>query len=169
MASYDIAIQRNGGFSSLKEAKAHRAVIGKLTNQVELAKSVAADCREIDKADIGKTGSDLYKDLAPELGKVVLLSQPENSPLLGAELSYNPADGATKFLVVDMDSSKLTQSGSSYKLEENGVTTYFRQDTQRGVFTIMDSESEVPRIFGDADPQKLIGGTIQTNQPFILF
>lgn len=169
MASYDVAISRNGGFSSLADAKAHRSVIGKLNHQVELAKSVANDCREADQADISSTGSELYKDLAPGTGHVIMLSQPEGSPLMGAELEYNPADGTTKSLVVDMGESKLTQRGQTYKLEENGVTTYFRQDEKRGVFTIMDADAEVPRIFGQADPTKLTAGTIQLNQPILIF
>jgi hypothetical protein len=169
MASYDVAIARTGGFTSLAEAKAHRSVIGKLSQQVDLAKSVANDCREVDQVDVGKTGTELYKDLAAGKGHVIMLSQPEGSPLLGAELNYNPADGTTRSLVVDMGDSKLTQQGSSFKLEENGVTTYFRKDEQRGVFTIMDGEADVPRIFGDADPAKLTAGTIQLNQPILMF
>lgn len=169
MASYDVAIARTGGFTSLAEAKAHRSVVGKLSRQVELAKSVASDCREIDQVDVGKVGTELYKDLAAGKGHVIMLSQPEGSPLLGAELTYNPADGSIRSLVVDMGESKLTQQGSTFKLEEKGVTTYFRQDEQRGVFTIMDAEKDVPRIFGDADPQKLTAGTIQLNQPILMF
>lgn len=160
MASYDVAIARTGGFTSLAEAKAHRSVVGKLSQQVELAKSVASDCREIDQVDVGKVGTELYKDLAAGKGHVIMLSQPEGSPLFGAELTYNPADGSIRSLVVDMGESKLTQQGSTFKLEEKGVTTYFRKDEQRGVFTIMDAEKDVPRIFGDADPQKLTAGTM---------
>lgn len=169
MASYDVAIARSGGFKSLAEAKAHHTVIGKLNDQVKLANSVAKDCRENDLVEINTTTSKLYKDLAAGQGHVIMLSQPEGQPLFGAELTYNPADGATRSLVVDMSESKLTQQGSSYKLEENGVTTYFRKDEQRGVFTIMDGEADVPRIFGDADPQKLTAGTIQLNQPILMF
>ena len=169
MASFDVAIARTGGFTSLAEAKAHRSVVGKLSQQVELARSVANDCRESDQVDVGKVGTDLYKDLAAGKGHVIMLSQPEGSPLLGAELTYNPADGTTRSLVVDMGESKLSQQGSTFKLEENGITTYFRQDEQRGVFTIMDGEKDVPRIFGDADPQKLTAGTVQLNQPILMF
>lgn len=169
MASYDVAIARRGGFTSLAEAKAHHSVIGKLSEQITLANSVAKDCREVDVVEIDQTSSKLYKDLAPGKGHVIMLSQPEGAPLLGAELNYNPDNGETRSLIVDMGQSKLTQQGSTFKLEENGVTTYFRRDMSRGVFTIMDGEKDVPRIFGDADPQKLTAGTIQLNQPILMF
>lgn len=169
MSQFQVAITRNGGFTSLAEAKAHRSVIGKLSSQVELAKSAASDCREVDKVEVASTGSELYKDLAAGEGHVVMLSQPQGAPLMGAELTYNPADGKTRSLIVDMGDSKLTQQGSTFKLEENGVTTYFQQDEQRGVFTIFDADAEVPRIFGDADPQKLIAGTIQIDTPILIF
>ena len=169
MASYDIPVARQGGFSSLADAKAHRSVIGKLQRNVELSQSTAADLREADKVEVGKSGSDLYADLAPGEGHVVMLSQPEGQPLMGAELNYNPADGTTRSLIVDMGDSKLTQQGSTYKLEEQGATTYFRLDDKRGVYTVMDADSEVPRIFGDADPLKLTAGTIQLGQPIIIF
>ncbi len=168
MASYDVAIARTG-FTSLSEAMAHRNVIGKLNQQVDLAQSVASDCREIDQVDVGKVSSELYKDLAAGKGHVIMLSQPEGAPVYGAELNYNPADGTTRSLVVEMGDNKLTQQGSTYKLEENGITTYFRKDEQRGVFTIMDGEADVPRIFGKADAAKLTAGTIQLNQPILMF
>jgi hypothetical protein len=97
-----------------------------------------------------------------------MLSQPEGQPLLGAELHYQE-DGTTRSLVVDMEEAKLTQQGSTFKLEENEVTTYFRLDEQRGVFSVLDAEAEVPRIFGDADPAKLTAGTLQLGQPILLF
>jgi len=168
MAQYDISIARQGGFSSLADAKAHRSLIGKLQSQVELAREVANDLRSEDQVDIGKVGSELYQDLAPGKGHVIMLSQPEGQPLLGAELHYQE-DGTTRSLVVDMEEAKLTQQGSTFKLEENEVTTYFRLDEQRGVFSVLDAEAEVPRIFGDADPAKLTAGTLQLGQPILLF
>ena len=168
MAQYDIPIARQG-FSSLSDAKAHYSVVGKLQQKIELATSAADECREADKVEVGKGGAELYKDLAAGQGHVIMLSQPEGSLLRGAELSYNPADGSTKSLILDMGDSKLTQQGSTFKLEEEGVTTYFKMDDGRGVLTVLDAESEVPRIFGDADPNKLVAGTIQIGQPMILF
>lgn len=169
MAQYDIPISRQGGFGSLKDAKAHRAVIGKLQENVELSKSVAADLKEADKVDIGKVSSDLYEDLAPGEGHVIMLSQPEGAPLMGAELTYNPQDGATRRLELDLGDSSLVQQGSTYKLKEGEVTTYFKLDEQRGVYTVMDADSEVPRIFGEADPNKLTAGTIQLGAPLLIF
>ena len=169
MASYDVAITRRGGFSSLTESRAHHLVVGKLSQQVELARSVANDCREIDRAEIGTIGSDLYKDLAAGKGRVIMLSQPEGSPLFGAELTYNPADDSIQNLVVQMGENKLTQKDSTYKLEEKGITTFFRHDEARGVFTIMDGETEIPRIFGGVDPRLLTADTPQPGQPIPMF
>jgi len=168
MAQYDISIARNGGFSSLADAKAHRTIVGKLQQQVDLSRSVASDLREADRVEVGKTGSELYQDLAPGKGHVIMLSQPEGQPLMGAELRYND-DGSTRSLALDLGESKLTQQGGTYKLEEQGATTFFRLDEQRGVFSVMDAEAEVPRIFGQADPNKLVAGTIQLGQPILLF
>ncbi len=168
MAQYDVSIARQGGFSSLTDAKAHRSLIGKLQSQVEMAREVANDLRAEDQVDIGKVGSELYQDLAPGKGHVIMLSQPEGQPLFGAELHYQP-DGSTRSLVVDLGEARLTQQGSTFKLEENEVTTYFRLDEQRGVFSVLDAEAEVPRIFGDADPAKLTAGTLQLGQPILLF
>ena len=168
-AQYDISIARQGGFGSLAEAKAHRSVIGKLQSNVELSKSVASDWREADKVEVGKAESKPYSDLAAGLGHVVMLVEAEGKPLMGAELTYNPADGSTRSLVVDQGDSKLTQQGLTYKLEEQGATTYFRLDEQRGVFTVMDAEAEVPRIFGDIEPAKLTAGTLQLGQPILIF
>lgn len=168
MAQYDVSIARQGGFSSLSDAMAHRGLIAKLQGQMELAQQVAADLRSEDQVEIGKVGSELYKDLAPGKGHVVMLSQPEGQPLFGAELHYQD-DGTTRSLVVEMGDSKLSQQGSTFKLEEQEVTTYFRLDEQRGVFSVLDADAEVPRIFGDADPARLTAGTLQLGQPILLF
>lgn len=169
MAQYDIPISMQGGFKALPDAKGHRNVIGKLQQSVELAKSLTSDLKEMDKVELGATPSDLYKDLAPGQGHVIMLSQPEGSPLMGAELDYNTTTGDTKRLVIDMGDSKLTQMGSTFKLEEPNATTFFLQDAQRGTFTVLDPEKEVPRIFSGADPVKLMGGLIQLNHPILLF
>ncbi len=169
MAQYDIPISMQGGFRSLNDAKAHRSVVGKLQQNVEISKSVAADLKGEDKVEIGKVSSNLYEDLAPGEGHVIMLSQPEGAPLMGAELTYNPQDGATRRLELDLGSSKLVQQGSTYKLQEGDVTTYFKLDEQRGVFTVLDADSEVPRIFGEADPNKLTGGTLQLGAPLLIF
>lgn len=169
MSQFQIPISMAGGFSALADAKAHHNVIGKLKESVDLAASTSADLRQADKVDVGKVSSDLYQDLAPGQGHVVMLSQPEGRPLQGAELNYNPADGAVRSMIIDLGDSKLSQAGHTYKLEDHGVTTYFQQDEKRGVFTVLDADSEVPRIFAGADPRKLMGGTIQIEQPFIIF
>lgn len=169
MAQYDIPLLRQGGFGSLAEAKAHRSVVTRLTEQIDLARSVADDWREADRVDVGTVGSELYKDLAPGKGHVIMLTQPEGAPLMGAELHYDPETGVTRRLVVDQGDVRLTQQGSAYKLEEHGVTTYFRLDPERQVLTVWDAESEVPRIFGGADPVKLTGGALQLSKPIVLF
>lgn len=169
MASYDLPISMPGGFKSMADAKAHRSVVGKLQKSIELAKSTAGDLREADKVDVQSATSELYQDLAPGKGKVIMLSQPEGGPLMGAELDYNPTDGSTRRLEMDLGDSKLVQQGSTFKLQEGEVTTYFKMDEKRQVLTVMDADSEVPRIFGDADPNHLIGGTIQLPQPILIF
>lgn len=172
MGQFDVPLSMAGGFSSLADAKAHRNITSKLQQHRELATETANDMREIDEVEIGSTPSDLYKDLAAGAGKVILLSQPEGSPLLGAELSYDPADNSTKHLVMELSDSKLTQYGSTYRLDEgqgkDEVTTYFRFDDNRGVVSILDPDSEVPRVFGDADPNKLTKGVLQPGVPNII-
>ena len=167
--TYDISISRRGGFGSLQEAMAHRKVVGRLTELVEQSTTVAQQLRQADVVEVGQTGSDLNRDLAPGQGQVVMMSESEGQPLYGAELSYNPADGSTRNLTLELPGSKLTQLGSTYKLEEGGVTTYFKHDANRGVLSVMDAEADVPRIFGGADPQKLTAGTLQLGQPLLIF
>lgn len=169
MAQYDISVQSKGGFPSAVAAKAHRQVVGKLAERMELAKSVASDCQEVDKAEVGNPGSELYRDLAAGQGHVIMLSQPEGGPLMSAELNYNPQDGNLRRLEVDMGDYKLTQQGSTFKLQEGEVTTYFRLDEKRGVITVQDPDSETPRIFGGVDPQLLCGNTLQLGQPILIF
>lgn len=173
MGQFDIPLSMPGGFKSLADAKAHRNVVSKLTENRDLAVETAGDMREIDEVDISSTPSDLYKDLAAGKGHVILLSQPEGSPLLGAELNYNPADESTRQLVMDLDSSKLTQVGSTFKIEEGAgpakTTTYFKFDDKRGVVSVLDTEHDVPAIFGEANPQTIIGGTLQGGIPILVF
>lgn len=169
MAQYDIPISMPGGFKSMADAKAHRSVVGRLQQMVDISRSTAQDLKDADRVEVGKTGSDLYTDLAPGQGHVIMLSQPEGRPLMGAELRYNPADGQVRSLQLDLGESKLDQQGQTFKLEEQGTTTYFKLDEQRGVFTVLDTEAQVPRIFGDANPQSLIGGTLQLNSPILIY
>lgn len=172
MGQFDIPLSMAGGFSSLADAKAHRNVTSKLLQHRDLAAETAEDMRSIDAVEIGSTPSDLYKDLAPGKGKVIILSQPEGKPLLGAELDYNPADGSTRNMVMDFGDSKLTQFGGTYRLDEgqgqDQVTTYFKFDTNRNVVSVLDPESDVPRVFGEADPNKLTKGVIQPGVPNII-
>ena len=172
MGQFDIPLSMAGGFSSLADAKAHRNVTSKLLQHRDLAAETAEDMRSIDAVEIGSTPSDLYKDLAPGQGKVIILSQPEGQPLLGAELDYNPADGSTRNMVMDFGDSKLTQFGGTYRLDEGQgqekVTTYFKFDQNRNVVSVLDPESDVPRVFGDADPHKLTKGVIQPGVPNII-
>lgn len=139
MARVDIPLVRQGGFPSLEEAKTHRATVDRLKGQIELARSVAADWREADRVDVGAVGSELYKDLAPGRGHVVMLTQPEGAPLMGAELHYDPKDGTVQRLVVDQGDRVLTQEGSLFRLEEQGTTTWFQLDEQRQVLTVWDT------------------------------
>jgi hypothetical protein len=172
MGQYDIPLSMSGGFQSLADAKAHRNVMSKLLDNRNLATETADDMREIDAVELGSTPSDLYKDLAAGKGHVIILSQPEGRPVLGAELNYNPADGSTKSMVMDFGDSKLTQYGSTYKLDEGEgkeqVTTYFKFDDNRGVVSVLDPDAEVPRIFGEADPDKLTKGVLQPGVPTII-
>jgi hypothetical protein len=168
MAQYDIPLTRPG-FGALSEAMAHRQVVGKLIARKELAAQVAQDWSEADKDKVESSGGELYKDLAPGKGHVIMLSQPEGRPLMGAELTYDVKTHATKTLNIDMGEAKLSQVGETYKLEEDGATTFFRVDDLRGVLTVMDADSEVPRIFGKADPAKLTAGTLQLGQPILIF
>ncbi len=173
MSQFDIPIRMPGGFKSLEAAKAHREIVGKLVEKRAMAAEAAEDLKSIDKVEIDSTPSDLYTDLAPGKGHVILLSQPEGQPLLGAELNYDPNTGETRRLVIDLDSRKLTQAGESFKLEQNGEggssTTYFRFDDRRGVVSVVDPERQVPAIFGDADPKELTAKTLQASQPILLF
>lgn len=162
--TYDVAISRTGGFKNLTEASAHRKVVGKLTELVSQATTVADQLRGADQVDIASTGSELNKDLAAGKGHVVMLS--ENA---GAELNYNPTDNSTRSLTLELPGQKLTQMGGSYKLEEGGITTYFKLDDKRGVLSIMDAEQDVPRIFGEVDPKQLTAGTFQLGQPILIF
>jgi hypothetical protein len=167
--AFDIPVNRPKGYGSLQEAMAHRKVVGKLMEKVELSKSVAEELRSVDVAEVGQSGSELSRDLAPGKGHVIVLNETDKQPLVGAELSYNEADGATRSLTLEMPDSKLTQMGSSFKLEEGGVTTYFRHDANRNVLTVMDGQAEVPRIFNGTDPLKLTSGTIQSGQGILIF
>ena len=170
MAQFDIPISMPGGFQSLADAKAHRSVIAKLQHSLDIAQELSADLRSIDKADLGPaTPSELYKDLAPGKGHVIMLTQPENAPLMGAELRYDVESQETRSLVLDFSGSKLTQVGTTYKLEEPSATTYFRLNSQQGVFTVLDADQEVPRLFEGADPKKLVGDTLQTSKPLVIF
>jgi hypothetical protein len=167
-ATYDLPIRQN--FTSLTEARAHRQVVGTLTQQLEIARQTSADLREADKVEVGKVPSELYKDLASGEGHVIMLSQPEDKPLAAAELKYDPKSGNLTSLEIDYgNGSKLHQVRSTYKFEQDGVTTFFRHDEARGVLTIMDGETDVPRIFGDADPAKLTAGTIQSNSTIFIY
>lgn len=136
MTRTEIPLTRPGGFPSLEEAKAHRSLVAKLMGQIELARSVADDWREADKVEVGSVGSELYRDLAPGQGHVVMLTQPEGAPLMGAELRYDPADGSVQSLVIDQAERVLSFDGSSYTLVEGGVTTRFSLDEARGVLTV---------------------------------
>lgn len=169
MSSYDLPISMPGGFKSMADAKAHRNVVGKLQKSVELARATAADLRAADKVDVQSATSELYQDLAPGKGKVIMLSQPDGGPLMGAELDYNPADDSTRRLEMDLGDSKLVQQGSTFKLQEGEVTTYFKLDDKRQVITVMDADADVPRIFGGVDPQNLTGKTLQLPQPILIF
>lgn len=172
MGQFDIPLSMAGGFTSLADAKAHRNITQKFIQNRDLAAETASDMREIDEVEIGSTPSDLYKDLAAGKGKVIFLSQPEGSPVLGAELDYNPTDNSTKSLVMDLGDHKLTQYGNTYRLDEGEgketVTTYFKFDERRGVVSVLDPNNDVPRVFGDADPNKLTKGVIQPGAPTII-
>lgn len=171
MGQYNIALSMPGGFQSIADAKAHRNVISKLQQYRDLANETAEDMRGIDRAEIGATPSDLYTDLAAGKGHVIILSQPEGKPVLGAELSYNVNDNSTTNLVMDFGDSKLSHYGSTYRLEEGEgkekVTTYFRfnESDKTPNVAIYDPESDKPRIFGEADPDKLTRGVIQRGTP----
>lgn len=162
--TYDVSISRRGGFNNLAEARAHRNVVGKLTELLDTAKSTAEQLKGADLVDIASTGSDFNKDLAAGKGHVVMLTEGA-----GAELTYNPTDGSVRSLVLELPGQKFTQMGSSYKLEEGGITTYCQVDQQRGVLSIMDAEQDVPRIFGDVKPQQLTAGTFQLGKPILIF
>ena len=167
-SSFDIPVRQN--FTSHVEARAHRQVVGTLTRQMEIAQQTASDLREADKVEVGRVESELYKDLASGAGHVIMLSQPEDQPLAAAELRFDPNSGSVRSLQIDYgNGSKLEQQGSTYKYEQNGMVTYFKHDAARGVLNVMDGEADVPRIFGDADPNKLTAGTIQTNTPIFMF
>lgn len=161
---FDLRIDRSNGFANLSEAMGHRRVVGKLMEKVELAQSTAAQLVQAD--DVQLSGN---QDLAPGKGHVILLSKTPDGQDYGAELKYNPKDGNVSTFELQMPGSKLTQLGSSFKLEEGGVTTYFRPDNNRGVLAVMDSQAEIPRIFGDADPNKLTGGALQSGQGILMF
>ncbi|MBI3928480.1 MAG: hypothetical protein HY319_23260 [Armatimonadetes bacterium] len=169
MAQYDVPIAVRGGFSSLSDAMAHRRVIQRLEDAVQTAASVAEDLRGEDKAELGATPTDLYTDLAPGLGHVIVLSQPEGQPLMGAELHYRPESGEVQTLSLDLGEAKIDQVGHTFKLQEDGATTFFQKDERRGVYTIMDPDQEVPALFQGADPQKLTAGTIQLGAPILIF
>lgn len=172
MGQFDIPLSVAGGFSSLADAKAHRNITQKLIQNRDLAAETASEMRALDEVEIGSTASELGKDLAAGKGKVIILNQTEGKPLVGAELSYNPADNSTKNLILDLDDHQLTQYGSTYRLDEgqgeDGVTTYFKFDERRGVVSVLDPDSDVPRIFGDANPDNLTKGVIQPGVPTII-
>lgn len=167
--TFDIAVNRPSGYGSLQEAMAHRKVVGKLMEKVEQSNAVSQQLRDVDVVEVAQTEPELNRDLAAGKGHVIMLSESDEQPLYGAELSYNPADGSTRSLTLELPDSKLSLLGTSYKLEEGGVTTYFRHDPSRGVLSVMDPEADVPRIFNGADPLKLTAGTIQSGQGFLIF
>lgn len=156
-----IPAARTGGFNSLAEASAHRAVAGKLMGKIEQAKQAAEEMKGIDVADIGKIGTELNVDLAKDIGHVVVLSENAKGEPTGGEVFYNPADGKVRALTYEEPGSKLEMRGNSYKLTEGDVTTFFALNPERGVLAVLDGDAEVPRIFGGIDPQKLTAGTIQ--------
>jgi hypothetical protein len=162
-----------GGFKDLRTAVAHGRLLKKLNDSRALATEVAGKLRDNDVVEIASTPSELYKDLAAGKGHVIMLTQQEGKPIIGAELNYNPRDNSTTNLTLELENSKLTQTTSSYKLEEgkgkDKVTTYFKYDDKRGVVSVLDDEAEVPRIFEGADPKNLIGSTLQGGIPIIIF
>jgi hypothetical protein len=167
--TYDIAVKRPGGYGSLQEAMAHRKVVGKLMEKIDQSSQVAEQLRTADVAEVSSSEPELNRDLAAGKGHVIMISEDEGQPLYGAELSYNVNDGTTRSLTIELPDSKLNQLGTSFKLEENGVTTYFRHDAARGVLSVMDGKADVPQIFNGADPNKLTAGTIQSGQGFLVF
>lgn len=167
--TFDIAVKRPNGYGSLQEAMAHRKVVGKLMGKIEESAQVAEQLKAADVVDVSSSDSELNRDLAPGKGHVIMLNEGVNESVYGAELKYNVNDGSTRSLTLELADSKLNQVGTSFKLEENGVTTYFRHDPVRGVLSIMDGKTDVPQIFGGADPNKLTAGTIQSGQGFLVF
>ena len=167
--TYDIAVKRPNGYGSLQEAMAHRKVVGKLMEKIDQSSQVAEQLKAADVVDVSSGESELNRDLAPGKGHVIMLNESEGQPMYGAELKYNEKDGSIRSLSLELPDSKLNQVGTSFKLEENGVTTYFRHDAARGVLSVMDGKADVPQIFGGTDPAKLMGTTFQSNQGFIIF
>ncbi len=142
---------RLSGFTDLAGAQAHRRVVGTLLAVEQEARQLAEDLRPLDRSNFERAGSESGQDLSPRPDHVVVLGFQES---LDAEASWTES-GTLRHLRYEDQGRTVEVNGSQLTLEQNGITTSFRVDHQRGLLTVMDPDSEVPRLFGDAEPADL--------------
>ena len=171
--SYTLPIKMRG-FPSMKAAKAHRKVVGKLLGLRQGAENVSQDLMGIDKAVVEAETSEPFKDLADGLGKVIALTESESQGLEGYQLDYDPKSGQVSHLEADLHNGKLTQNGGTFRWESrddsNPSTTLFSFDDQRGLITIEDPDNQVPAIFEGTNPDEITRDSklILTSSPLLI-
>jgi hypothetical protein len=168
MNQYTLPVSMRGGWESLQDAKAHRAVVGKLQQALATFSAVADELKTKDRVDFDSTPPDSGIDLSKKAGQVIVLEHEHNGHRLDAEINFNPENGEVRSGRLDFEGGSLAKAGSTYRLQENDVTTFFYANP-RGTFNVADPESEVPRLFGQANPQNLTKGTLQIQEPMFIF
>lgn len=168
MNQFTLPVSMKGGYASLQDAKAHRAVVGKLQQAVQTFEAVTKDLQQQDLVDFASTAPEPGRDLSPKAGQVIVLEHEHNGHKIDAEVNFNPANGEVRSGRLEFEGGTLSRGGSTYKLEEGDVTTFFVFNP-RGTFNVADPESDTPRLFGTANPQNLTKGTLQLQEPMILF
>lgn len=168
MNQFTLPVSMKGGYSSLQDAKAHRNVVGKLQQAVQTFETVSKDLQAQDRVDFDATAPDAGVDLSPKAGQVIMLGHEVNGHPVDAEINFNPQNGEVRSGRLDFEGGSITRAGSTYKLQEGDVSTYFVYNP-RGTFNVADLDAETPRIFAGAKPENLTKGTFQLNEPMILF
>lgn len=175
-----VPVSQRGGFNNMETAKAHRKVVKTAQELREYAEQTVEGLKSVDVADIDSTSSETQQDLAPEIGKVVMLADGENGEPIGVELSYNPNTGRANRLVSDLPNGLLTMGpdlgdesiSPTFKWETPKAgrveTTYFKFDDASGTIAILDPDNPQPSILNGVDPGEFNSNRFITSPVTIL-